>query len=136
MEKASKATWKKQRIIIEKAPQHGKSNATWKAPQHHKGKTAKTTITRNTTKTTITRNTTKTTITRNTTKTKTKRVQHQTRPRPNGTKTKRDQDQTRPRLSQSKEIQPVQRETQPGSPKRLSLSSGKSKHRNMDKHAP
>ncbi len=60
------------------------------------------------------------------------------------------------RLSQSKEIQPVQRETQPGSPKRLSqseettspretqpgspkrlsLSSGKSKHPNMDKHAP
>jgi hypothetical protein len=29
MEKASKATWKKQRNM-EKATQHGKSNATWK----------------------------------------------------------------------------------------------------------
>ena len=57
MKKASKATWKKQRNM-EKATQHGKSNATWKAPQHEKGKTTKTTITRNTTKTTITRNTT------------------------------------------------------------------------------
>jgi len=47
------------------------------------------------------------------------------------TSDKRDQD-----LASPKEIQPVQRETQPGSPKRLSLSSGKSKHRNMDKHAP
>jgi hypothetical protein len=45
MEKASKATWKKQGNM-EKAPQHEKSNATWnnhrtdmqKAPQHEKGK--------------------------------------------------------------------------------------------------